>query len=94
MKFHCTEPFIITLQLSRYDLNNVERGVKHQTVINKKNFSLSYRILDSENFMLSGCYFYIKISHNTDESFLNGIYRMKLNFIYIFIVCFYVIYSL
>ena len=26
---HCTEPFIITLLLSPYDLNNIERDVKH-----------------------------------------------------------------
>ena len=30
---HCTGPFIITLPPSRYDLNNVERDVKHQTTI-------------------------------------------------------------
>ena len=33
MTLHCTEPFIITLPSSRYDLNNVERDVKHQTII-------------------------------------------------------------
>ena len=27
---HCRQPFIITLQLSQYDLNNVERVVKHR----------------------------------------------------------------
>ena len=27
---HCTEPFIITLPSSRYDLHNVKRDVKHQ----------------------------------------------------------------
>ena len=27
---HCTDPSIITLPLSQYDLNNVERDVKHQ----------------------------------------------------------------
>ena len=27
-----TEPFIITLPSSQYDLNNVERNIKHQTV--------------------------------------------------------------
>ena len=27
---HCTEPFIITLTSSGYDLNNVERDVKHE----------------------------------------------------------------
>ena len=32
---HCTEPFIITLPSSQYDLNNVERDVKHQTTIIK-----------------------------------------------------------
>ena len=31
--FHCTEPFINILPLSPYDLNNVERGIKHQLVI-------------------------------------------------------------
>ena len=30
---HCTEPFIITLPKSQYDLNNVERDIKHQTII-------------------------------------------------------------
>ena len=30
---HCTEPFIIALLLSGYDLNNVERDVKHQAII-------------------------------------------------------------
>ena len=29
---HCTEAFIMTLLFSRYDLNNVERDVKHQTI--------------------------------------------------------------
>ena len=31
--FCCTEPFIITLPLSRYDLNNVERDIKQQNNI-------------------------------------------------------------
>ena len=31
--FQCTETFIIILPLSRYDLNNVEMYVKHQTII-------------------------------------------------------------
>ena len=30
---HCTEPFIITFSSSRYDVNNVEREVKHQNVV-------------------------------------------------------------
>ena len=30
---HYTEPFIITLLSSQYDLNNVEREAKHQTII-------------------------------------------------------------
>ena len=29
----CAEPFFITLPLSRYDLNNVERDVKNQIII-------------------------------------------------------------
>ena len=29
--FICTEPFIITLPSSQYDLNNVERDVKHES---------------------------------------------------------------
>ena len=29
MTLHCTEPFIITLPSSQYDLNNVERDEKH-----------------------------------------------------------------
>ena len=30
--FRCREPFIIILPSSRYDLNNVERDVKHQII--------------------------------------------------------------
>ena len=30
---HWREPFIITLPSSRYDLNNVERDVKHQIIL-------------------------------------------------------------
>ena len=30
---HCTKPFMITLPSSWYDLNNVERGIKHQIII-------------------------------------------------------------
>ena len=30
MALHCAEPFIIILPLPQYDLNNVERDVKHQ----------------------------------------------------------------
>ena len=33
MAFHCTEPFVIILPSSRYDLNNVGRDVKHQLII-------------------------------------------------------------
>ena len=33
IELHSTDPFNIILPLSRYDLNNVERDVKHQTVI-------------------------------------------------------------
>ena len=33
MVLHCTEHFIITLPLSRYDLNNVKLGVKYQIII-------------------------------------------------------------
>ena len=29
---HCTEPFFITLPLSLYDLNNVERDVNYQII--------------------------------------------------------------
>ena len=32
MVFHCSEPFIITLPSSQYDLHNIERDVKHQTI--------------------------------------------------------------
>ena len=28
----CTEPFIIILPLSLYDLNNIERDLKYQTI--------------------------------------------------------------
>ena len=31
--FLCTEPFIITLSLSRYDFNIVERNLKHEIII-------------------------------------------------------------
>ena len=31
--FHRIEPFIITLPSSRYDINNVERDIKHKIVI-------------------------------------------------------------
>ena len=30
MNIFCTEPFITTFLLSQYDLNNVERDIKHQ----------------------------------------------------------------
>ena len=30
---HCTEPFIIVLSSSQCDLNNVERDIKHQTIV-------------------------------------------------------------
>ena len=33
MALHCTEPFIISLSSSQYDLCNVARDVKYQTVI-------------------------------------------------------------
>ena len=33
---YCTEHYIITLQLSPYDLNNAERDVKHQLIINSE----------------------------------------------------------
>ena len=32
----CTEHFIITLPSSRYDLDNVKRDVKHQSIITTK----------------------------------------------------------
>ena len=38
-KLHCQEPFIITHLLSLYDLNNVEREVKHQFFILLKEVS-------------------------------------------------------
>ena len=33
MVLNCTEPFIITLPSSQYDLSNVERDIKHQIII-------------------------------------------------------------
>ena len=33
MMLYCMEPSIITFPLSQYDLNNVERDVKHQIII-------------------------------------------------------------
>ena len=33
MACHCTEPVIVILPSSQYDLNNVECDVKHQTII-------------------------------------------------------------
>ena len=38
---HCTEPFIITLSSSRYDLNDVDRDVKHQ-IINSSLYTLQH----------------------------------------------------
>ena len=37
---HCIEPFIVTLPLSRYDLDNVESDIKLQTniIVNQKQF--------------------------------------------------------
>ena len=32
MTLNCTEPFIIILSLSQYDLNDVERGIKHEVI--------------------------------------------------------------
>ena len=32
MAYHCTEPLIVTLPLSWYDLNGVERDIKHQNI--------------------------------------------------------------
>ena len=33
LMLHCIEPVIIILPSSQYDLNNVERDVKHQIII-------------------------------------------------------------
>ena len=33
MALHWTEPFIITLSLSQYNLNNFERDIKHQIIV-------------------------------------------------------------
>ena len=33
MALYCTEPFIITLPSSRYDLNYMERDMTHQTIV-------------------------------------------------------------
>ena len=33
MVLHCIEPFINTLPSSQYDLNKVERDIKHQIII-------------------------------------------------------------
>ena len=41
MTLHCMEPLIITLPLSQYDLNNVERDVKIQTIINLTSLLMS-----------------------------------------------------
>ena len=32
-EFHCIEPFIITVPLSLYDLDNAKRDVKYNTII-------------------------------------------------------------
>ena len=44
MPLNCTEPFIITLPSSRYDLSDVERDGKHQIII----------IVSSRAFLLRG----------------------------------------
>ena len=36
MVLHCTEPFIMTLPLSQYDLNDVGRDVGHKIIIVSK----------------------------------------------------------
>ena len=41
MALLCTEPFIIILLSSRYDLNNTERNVKYQTIIIIYNYTRS-----------------------------------------------------
>ena len=33
MTLHCTESLIVIFPSSQYDLNNVERDVKHRTII-------------------------------------------------------------
>ena len=30
---HCTDPFIVTLPSKRYDVNTVERDIKHQIIM-------------------------------------------------------------
>ena len=48
-EFRCTEPIIITLPSCRYDLNNVERDVKHQIIFSfKKIFCVVFVLSDSD----------------------------------------------
>ena len=42
---HYSEPFIFIIPSSQYDLNNVERDVKHQTIIT--NVSVLVAVLDA-----------------------------------------------
>ena len=41
MALHCTEPFIILLPSSPYDLNNVERDIRHQGQVVQSFISLT-----------------------------------------------------
>ena len=43
---YCTEPYISTAWLSRYDLNLVESEVKHQIIISQIIYYLPEEILD------------------------------------------------
>ena len=75
MVFHCTEPFIIILPLSRYDLNNVEREVQHQTItetpLRKQAYSNILKILPPKNgnFQIKILIFFHISAQNIDRGY-------------------------
>ena len=51
MALHCTEPFVIICPSSRYDLNNVERDIKHQIIIINI-VDKQYKVVQEESVLL------------------------------------------
>ena len=51
MELHCTEPLIINPSSSQYDLNNVERYVKYQLII-QNIFVYCFRLHESMPFVV------------------------------------------
>ena len=62
--YHCTESFIIALPLSWYDLNNVERDIKHQAILIKCT-EMSQHVFMEKNHILSGSDNCHKISYTS-----------------------------